>query len=533
MAKRKRRNAGKGKNRDSAPKHGAEDSTARTAGSATPAPPATDSASESTLASPTPETLPTDGASEALEADATTAAASARKETSQTTDGSGVGEASGDGAEAETISLDFNDLDFGDDEELIDLGTLDDAYHPSSSNAETTADLDADTDPSTGPRADPADSEPRRPSGEPGAADEHDVDFDDDTVFDEAAFDEAVFNDSADESAEQAAAPAEPKSESKPKSKSKRRSRARTESGSLEPNAEPGAAGTTTTPDTSAATAGDAAPPRGPSGEARRFARRLQTLQQEQAASEIDPVGVEHLRRLARRAEQLLESCERAGLRLWQRTHSQLDDFETRLQAAQTRAEQDVLRLQGLGLLQPGAGPRALKQGHFLRVHQLGRRYPGQEPRLREQLRAKWRSTLAAEAAKRGIFAITDEADPKIAPGGAALAAALYRDAATSVHATMTVVRALDDLPEEAGRYHAPTVATRALQTMQGAPPYMKAQLDHLAALAVLDTYFKPPVDLNKGRKEKRATGKRKSTSTSKSSRTRRKAPAKASSRSK
>lgn len=253
-----------------------------------------------------------------------------------------------------------------------------------------------------------------------------------------------------------------------------------------------------------------------------------------------NPVGLDHIRRLARRAEGLRRSSEHASTWLWKRVWNTIQAYEAQLADAQTTALARAERLQYLGILSPSEAEQALVEGRWLRVGQLARRFPEQEPRLREQLGARWQAALDSEATKRGL--VTPEADSSTAgtstptsTGATAnhLAAALYQDAADAVQAAMTIARAVDDLPEEAGRYHAPTVAARALQAMQGVPVYLKAQLNRLATLSVLESYYQPPPEDKSKGKEKRPTGRRSSSSRSRSTKSRRKTPSKSPARSK
>lgn len=247
-----------------------------------------------------------------------------------------------------------------------------------------------------------------------------------------------------------------------------------------------------------------------PTGESRAFAARLRGLQAKMA-HRFDPVAFDHAERLGRRAHALGSSHPAAGARLWVRANQYLDDFESRFSASRARALQDAKRLVKLGLLRPPQARRGLEQGLWLRLRQLARRYPSQEQRTRERVYNDWQGSVAAEAERRGLLSpLPDAAEapdletPRRDPAG--LATALYHDAVSSLQARLAIARAVEQLPVEAGRYHATSVATRALQAMQGAPPYLKAQLSRLESLALLTSYFTPQDTSDGARSDKRGT---------------------------
>lgn len=253
-------------------------------------------------------------------------------------------------------------------------------------------------------------------------------------------------------------------------------------------------------------------PAPGPTGESRAYAARLRGLQTKMA-HRFDPVAFDHAERLGRRAHALSASHPAAGSRLWARANLYLDEFEARFNASRARALQDAKRLVKLGLLRPPQAKRGLEQGLLLRLRQLARRYPAKQQRVRERVYHEWQTTVAGEAQRRGLMSPLPTSDangtepPSADPAG--LATALYHDAVSSLQARLAIDRAVEQLPVEAGRYHATTVATRALQVMQGAPPYLKAQLSRLEGLALLTSYF-TPVDTSDGaRSEKRAAPSR------------------------
>ena len=289
-------------------------------------------------------------------------------------------------------------------------------------------------------------------------------------------------------------------------------------------NAPPDASGATDADPQLTAKATDSSPPPPtepvptPTAESRAFAARLRALQTKMA-QRFDPVAFDHAERLGLRAHKLAEQHAAAGARLWARANIYLDDYEARFSAARARALQDAKRLVRLGLLRPQQARRGLEHGQLLRLRQLARRYPTQEKRLREQVYGQWQNAVCAEAQRRGLLSPPpDQESEAEAPKGDAveLAAALYRDAVGSLEASRAIARALEQIPIEAGRYHATTVATRALKAMQTAPPYLKAQLSRLEGLALLTSYFIPQDTSDGARSDKRgnrSTSPRKSKS--------------------
>jgi len=235
----------------------------------------------------------------------------------------------------------------------------------------------------------------------------------------------------------------------------------------------------------------------------------------DEGAERVDPVGMQHAKRLVQRV-QLLSGAGQDFL--CRRLHDYLLRLQQRIDAEREQAEQHADRLCSLSLVAPSQAKALMAEGNFQRLRQLARRYPEQAPRLREQLRAQWRASLDAEAERRGLSspgtldAPTDDDQQLHSP--AELASALYRDTATSALAALTIAKAVSALPEGAGRYHAATVATRALQAMQVAPSYLKAQLERLECLAAMDA-LEPAAELaaQETRGAKRRSRTRKPTS--------------------
>ncbi len=81
---------------------------------------------------------------------------------------------------------------------------------------------------------------------------------------------------------------------------------------------------------------------------------------------------------------------------------------------------------------------------------------------------------------------------PKLSPLD--LAAAIYRDAAADASTRMVIAQATSDLPQHAGRYHAPSVAARALEALDElAPAYLRVQVARLEAIGALERWVIPP----------------------------------------
>ena len=233
-----------------------------------------------------------------------------------------------------------------------------------------------------------------------------------------------------------------------------------------------------------------------------------------EGAEAIDPVGMLHAKKLLQRAQMLPQGAQHILL-------TRLSEYLERLQAGivleHEQAQQHAARLRELGFLPPPHARALLSEGKYQRLRQLARRYPDEASPLRKNLRASWRAGLDAEVEKRGLSSpgtldapIDDELQ---AQDLGELASALYRDAATSALAALTIAKAIDSLPEDAGRYHAASVATRALQTMQAAPGYLKAQLERLECLAAMQALAisSAPQDSQPQQSKKRLSRTRKS----------------------
>lgn len=204
----------------------------------------------------------------------------------------------------------------------------------------------------------------------------------------------------------------------------------------------------------------------------------------------FDPVGASHIARLLDRAASLGGP---ATEHLLHRAELALGQLQDQHAVARQRAERAVARLAANELDPHGWAQRALDRGDLSTVHRLSRRLPQTSIRLRDQVRKHWEAALDAEVEKRGLSCPgTLEAPSPAAIHRAATldkAIALYRDAMAAATAELAVARAVKAIPPQAGRYHAGSVATRALRAMQGVPPYLRAQLARTEMLGLLQGY--------------------------------------------
>lgn len=224
----------------------------------------------------------------------------------------------------------------------------------------------------------------------------------------------------------------------------------------------------------------------------------------------FDAVGVGHVDRLQRRAEAL---PERARERLLGRALTYLTQLEGRYEQAGQRARDDLERLERLGLDGGGRISAAYASSDFAGVRRAARRRPWTGPRVRDEVRDRWEQHVGEEVERRGISSPgTLDAPDLSAPDPVytlELSMALYRDAAAGAQASMAIARAVDALPAEAGRYHATTVATRALQAMQAAPHYLKAQLARIEVADLIEQYAAAPAKPAKPVKPAKRTKRR------------------------
>lgn len=232
----------------------------------------------------------------------------------------------------------------------------------------------------------------------------------------------------------------------------------------------------------------------------------------------LDAVGVAHVERLLERAAGLSGSARE---RLIARAVAYLETLEVRKDVARRRAEGEVERLERLELDPHGRARAALERGDLLSIRRMARRLPQTEVRLRDKVRKQWEVALDAEVEKRGLSSpgLIDAPSPGDLERAATLdkAVALYRDAMAAAAAELAIARAVQTLPVEAGRYHAGSVATRALQAMQDAQPYLRAQLARLETLSLLKEYGEAALraetpQQEAAKKPKARAGKRKAT---------------------
>lgn len=226
----------------------------------------------------------------------------------------------------------------------------------------------------------------------------------------------------------------------------------------------------------------------------------------EAGAAAFDPVAISHVQRLTARAEQLAGPGQD---HLLARALVSLQTLQERYETSRRRALQDVERLDRLGHAASEPARAAFSKGDLSRVRRIARRHPETEPRLRDQLLKRWEQSLDDELEKRGLSSpgTIDAPDPN-EPAAVNLALALYRDAAASTDAALTIARAVKTLPPEPGRYHAGTVATHVLLALRASPHYLHALLERLEVVASLERgepETQTPANVRSGKRRKRS----------------------------
>ena len=182
----------------------------------------------------------------------------------------------------------------------------------------------------------------------------------------------------------------------------------------------------------------------------------------------FDGPRVRFVRRLLARAEESAAAGQSAvAARLLERVAGRLEALEEDFDAARMRAEAELGRLEAVGADPGGTLRAALDEGDVRAVFRAARRRPEREPRLSRRLAqaqgARLREVVGARASVPPP-APEAAADPVAEP--LVLAARLYAERTGEARARRALDELKDELPAEAGPYHGPTVAARALEAV-------------------------------------------------------------------
>lgn len=149
-----------------------------------------------------------------------------------------------------------------------------------------------------------------------------------------------------------------------------------------------------------------------------------------------------------------------------------------------TVAVREARRLAAIGEDPEGAQLAHAQAGEVREVLHAARRRPGREPRLARRLAEQQSRRLRAVVAQRSVAPPSLDAGATDAP--LVLAARLHTERIGDARAQRALDALRSRLPDEAGPYHGPTVASRALETLGTLHrPLLRAWLDRLATLSL------------------------------------------------
>jgi hypothetical protein len=147
-------------------------------------------------------------------------------------------------------------------------------------------------------------------------------------------------------------------------------------------------------------------------------------------------------------------------------------------------AVREARRLGAIGEDPEGVQLAAAKSGDVVPVLHAARRRPERTPRLARRLAEQQSRRLRAVVARRSVLPSSMEAGPVEAP--LVIAARLHTERIGDARAQRALDALRARLPEEAGPYHGPTVAARALERLGTLHrPLLRAWLDRLATLSL------------------------------------------------
>ena len=168
--------------------------------------------------------------------------------------------------------------------------------------------------------------------------------------------------------------------------------------------------------------------------------------------------------------ERLLERAERgpevARERLLARAGERFDALEEDFERHRRSAAEELERLEAIGADAAGLARAAFERHAFREVRRRARRHPEQAPRVSRALGDAHARRLHRQLSERAPI------EAAHAPEEGELlevAQALYRERSADAVAQRTLADARRALPEEAGPYHALTVAARALGALEQA----------------------------------------------------------------
>ncbi|MCA9574504.1 MAG: DUF2894 domain-containing protein [Sandaracinaceae bacterium] len=212
-----------------------------------------------------------------------------------------------------------------------------------------------------------------------------------------------------------------------------------------------------------------------------------------------DAPGAALVRTLLTKAEGLTGV---ARAHLLKRANARLVGLTQDFERARERAGQTYAQLARQGLDPAKRLDGALQYGRFDEVERAARRYDETRIAARRAIVQPWLERLSQEAQARGLSQPPPPPDTEVGLPSPSperetvtgLAAAIYQDAAADATARLVVAQARTELPEHAGRYHAPSVAARALEALdQLAPAYLRVQVARLEAIGALQRWVVPP----------------------------------------
>jgi hypothetical protein len=204
-----------------------------------------------------------------------------------------------------------------------------------------------------------------------------------------------------------------------------------------------------------------------------------------------------------------------AQAHLLKRAAARFDTLAQDFGRARERADKTYAALARQGLDPAKRLDSALQYGRFDEVERAAKRHDQDRVAARRAIVDPWLERLRQEARSRGLSQPPPPMDDEAASDGAGagdakgdrapstaperqtvtgLAAAIYQDAAADATARLVVAQARTELPEHAGRYHAASVAARALEALNElAPAYLRVQVARLEAIGSLQRWVAPP----------------------------------------
>lgn len=183
----------------------------------------------------------------------------------------------------------------------------------------------------------------------------------------------------------------------------------------------------------------------------------------DQGLAAFDRPRVRFVERLLERAQ---AGPEAATERLLARATARLDALEADFERHREAAEGELERLESVGADRAGLARAAFERHAFREVRRQARRHPERAPRAARSLGAAHARRLHQQLSERAPI---EAAHAPVEGELLEVAQALYRERSADAVAQRTLADARRSLPEEAGPYHALTVAARALGALEQA----------------------------------------------------------------